>query len=71
MEQCFYKERTIQYAEHQVVGITAVRVLTDWRHAFEEWRYLAENPLPLVNHTREGALLTDAILKMVREVKEY
>ena len=67
MEQCFSKERIAQHPKLRGVEITAVKVLTDWRYAFEEWRYLGEKKksLPNVNHTREGPLLTDAILKMV------
>ena len=65
MEQSFAQERAVRYPEYQDAEITAVRVLTDWRHAFEEWRYLGEGPPPTVHHTREGPLLTDAILKMV------
>ena len=70
MEEFLSEERIVQYPKYQDARISAVRVLTDWRNAFVQWRYLGEKPLPLVNHTREGPLLTDAILKMVMEEEQ-
>ena len=64
LENELTNERTKQFPEYADVGITARQVIGAWEDAFTEWRYLAEGPLPTVDHTREGPLLTDAILNM-------
>lgn len=64
IEQSFSTMRSEKYPQYAQANITALKVIEDWRNAFEDWRYLAEGSLPHVTQLREAPMLTDAILEI-------